>query len=77
MSEMIRLLGYVYEQGDCFTRPVWLCPQEIWKEAEELGYLENGATKPFIPRQGTYFQASRLTALGKQKFWEMLPKASQ
>lgn len=69
---MLRLLGYVYEHHDAFSRPLWLCPQETWAEAERLGYIEKGATRPFIAREGSYFQAWKLSSAGYGAFFTMM-----
>lgn len=77
IDPLTRLLGYVYESENAFNRPLWLCPQQTWIDAEKEGLIEPGARKPFIAREGSYFQGYRLTDLGRQKFFNELPRLSK
>jgi hypothetical protein len=76
-ENILRVLGYVFEQKNAYSRPTWLCPQDTWSIVEKLGYIEIGEIRTFIAREGSYFQSYRLTQTGRDEFFIRMSRAEE
>lgn len=71
-EELFRLLGYIREVSIAWVHPVWLCSSTTWTYALHAGFIVDSERKPFIPREGSEFIGSKLTATGADKFIQLV-----